>query len=166
MENYNMKTIRELANEIGVSKTAVRKKIENLGLSDLLQTNGNQFLVDSRQEAVIKSAFIKNESQTGNRKPVCEKTESLQLVSDMVSVLKDQLEVKDQQIKELSERLAESNAALVAAQQTARDAQALHAGTIQQLITEPEEEHDNVMKTEAEPDEHGSTDRKPWWKLW
>ena len=40
------------------------------------------------------------------------------------------------QIKELNERLSECSAALLAAQQTAQAAQALHAGTIQQQLTD------------------------------
>ena len=44
----------------------------------------------------------------------------------------EQLAVKDKQIEELNARLAEISSALVAAQQTAQAAQALHAGTIRQ----------------------------------
>lgn len=40
--------------------------------------------------------------------------------------------MKDKQITELNARLSECSAALVAAQQTAQAAQALHAGTLQQ----------------------------------
>lgn len=47
----------------------------------------------------------------------------------------EQLAVKDKQIEELNARLAEISSALVAAQQTAQAAQALHAGTIQQQLT-------------------------------
>lgn len=42
----------------------------------------------------------------------------------------DMLSVKDQQIEELNARLAEVSSALLAAQQTAVAAQALHAGTM------------------------------------
>ena len=44
-------------------------------------------------------------------------------------------EVKDKQIEELNARLADVSSALVAAQQTAQVAQALHAGTLQQRLT-------------------------------
>lgn len=44
------------------------------------------------------------------------------------------LKSKDRQIEELNARLAEVSAALLAAQQTAAAAQALHAGTIQQQL--------------------------------
>lgn len=46
--------------------------------------------------------------------------------------------MKDKQIEELNARLSECSAALVAAQQTAQAAQALHAGTIRQQITDGE----------------------------
>ena len=48
----------------------------------------------------------------------------------------EQLAVKDKQIEELNARLAEVSSALVAAQQTAQAAQALHAGTIQKQLAE------------------------------
>lgn len=69
------KTIRQIADEIGVSKTAVSKQIANLGLRSGLRKNGNQFAIDEQQEALIKQAFfektqteIENQSQT-KRKP-------------------------------------------------------------------------------------------------
>ena len=43
-----MKTIKQIADEIGVSKTAVRKKIANLGLQSSLRKNGNQFAIGFR----------------------------------------------------------------------------------------------------------------------
>jgi DNA-binding MurR/RpiR family transcriptional regulator len=70
-----MKTIRQIADEIGVSKTAVNKQIANLGLRSGLRKNGNQFAIDEHQEALIKQAFLKNrklKSKTKrklNRKP-------------------------------------------------------------------------------------------------
>ncbi len=59
-----MKTIKQIADELGVSKTAVRKKIENLGLRSGLQKNGNQFAIDENQEKLIKSAFSESEAET------------------------------------------------------------------------------------------------------
>lgn len=99
------KTIKQIADELGVSKTAVRKKIENLGLSDKLKTIGNRIAVNERQEALIKSAFREKEPKTENPKPVGEKSETLQLISDMVSALKEQLQEKDRQLAEKDKQL-------------------------------------------------------------
>lgn len=127
-----MKTIRQIADEIGVSKTAVNKQIANLGLRSGLRKNGNQFAIDEHQETLIKQAFseksqteIENQTQTENH----EVSDLVCVLQATIDTLQGQLEVKDRQIEKLTE-------ALVAAQQTAAAAQALHAGTIQQqLIT-------------------------------
>ena len=127
-----MKTIRQIADEIGVSKTAVNKQIANLGLRSGLRKNGNQFAIDEHQEALIKQVFseksqteIENQTQTENH----EVSDLVCVLQATIDTLQGQLEVKDRQIEKLTE-------ALVAAQQTAAAAQALHAGTIQQqLIT-------------------------------
>ena len=87
------KTIKEIAEELGVSKTAVRKQIANLELQTSLRKIGNQFAIEKEQEALIKSAFFQKQSQTKianqvsdfanqsqtkfpisrtNRKPVCD----------------------------------------------------------------------------------------------
>lgn len=125
-----MKTIRQIADEIGVSKTAVNKQIANLGLRSGLRKNGNQFAIDEHQEALIKEAFseksqteIENQTQTENH----EVSDLVCVLQTTIDTLQGQLEVKDRQIEKLTE-------ALVAAQQTAAAAQALHAGTIQQQL--------------------------------
>ena len=158
------KTIKEIADELGVSKTAVSKQIANLGLRSSLRKNGNQFAIENQQEKLIKMAFQKkrqqeivtensvsdeqsqtksqttnanqsqtanaNQSQTANHE-VCDLVGVLQTTVD---TLQAQLAVKDEQIRELNARLAECSTALLAAQETARAAQALHAGTMQQQL--------------------------------
>ena len=128
------KTIRQIADEIGVSKTAVSKQIANLGLRSGLRKNGNQFAIDEQQEALIKQAFfektkteIENQSQTKTQTENHEVGDLVCVLRATIDTLQGQLEVKDRQIEKLTE-------ALVAAQQTAAAAQALHAGTIQQQL--------------------------------
>jgi len=131
------KTIKQIADELGVSKTAVRKQIANHGLQSSLRKNGNQFAIDEKQEALILKAFLgKSQTEFANQTETKSET-SLQIVS-VLEILQKELEIKNKQISELNARLAEISAALVTAQQTARDAQALHAGMIQQQLTLPE----------------------------
>ena len=98
------KTIRQIAEEIGVSKTTVMKQIENLGLRSSLRKNGNQFAIDEEQERRIKSAFLKNETQT-------ETQTSLQIenqnVSDLIAILKEQIDKKDAEIERLNKAYEE-----------------------------------------------------------
>lgn len=146
-----MKTIKQIADEMGVSKTAVRKKIENLELSDKLQTNGNQFAIDERQERLIKSAFSKKKPKTENANEVSEKSETLRLLSSMVSTLTEQLQEKDKQIERLQTELEN-------AQKSVDQAQQLHAMTKQEL---------KLLEVKAEEQEQPpEKEKKPWWKLW
>ena len=140
-----MKTIRQIADEIGVSKTAVSKQIENLGLRSSLRKNGNQFAIDEHQEALIKQAFfektqteIENQSQTKTQTENREVGDLVCVLQATIDTLQGQLAVKDKQIAELNERLSECSAALLAAQQTTQAAQVLHAGTIQKEIASGE----------------------------
>ena len=69
-----MKTIKELADELGVSKTAVMKKIDNLGLREKLAKNGNRLAIREPEEKLIIEAFSKKESTTANQKPPTKST--------------------------------------------------------------------------------------------
>jgi chromosome segregation ATPase len=72
-----------------------------------------------------------------------------------LEMLQKQLESKDNQIASLNDRLAETTAALQAAQQSAQAAQALHAGTMQQLLDSPKKRRWpwNRKKHNADPDQ-------------
>ena len=151
-----MKTIRQIADEIGVSKTAVSKQIANLGLRSGLRKNGNQFAIDERQETLIKQAFleksqteIENQTQTKSQTENHEVSDLVCVVQATIDTLQGQLEVKDRQIEKLTE-------ALIAAQQTAAAAQALHAGTIQQQLV--------TGDARADQQEQGSKLSKRWWR--
>ena len=94
------KTIKEIADELGVDKQKVYRFIKknhiNEAHHETLQNHINEAVFDTVSEILI-------------------------------DMLRKELEIKNA-------RLAESNAALVAAQQTAQAAQALHAETIQQQL--------------------------------
>ena len=62
------KTIKEIADELGVSKTAVSKQIANLGLRSSLRKNGNQFAIDEHQEALIKPTRKVNKNGFSEKK--------------------------------------------------------------------------------------------------
>lgn len=73
--------------------------------------------------------------------------------------------MKDKQITELNARLSECSAALVAAQQTAQAAQALHAGTLQQQQQQLIDGADDSAS--AQRREAGKTEReKKGWLRW
>ena len=158
-----MKPIRQIADEIGVSKTAVNKQIANLGLRSGLRKNGNQFAIDEHQEALIKQAFseksqteIENQSQTKTQTENHEVGDLVCVLQATIDTLQGQLEVKDRQIEQQAQTITRLTDALAAAQQTAVAAQALHAGTIQQQLVAGEGEE---LQQERE-----TVPRRSWWK--
>ena len=158
-----MKTIRQIADEIGVSKTAVNKQIANLGLRSGLRKNGNQFAIDEHQEALIKQAFseksqteIENQSQTKTQTENHEVGDLVCVLQATIDTLQGQLEVKDRQIEQQAQTITRLTDALAAAQQTAVAAQALHAGTIQQQLVAG---YGEELQQERE-----TVPRRSWWK--
>lgn len=136
------KTIKEIADELGIDKQKVYRFIKKNHINEVhheaLQKNGVK-RYDEVAETLIKQGLL-GESVSSEVHHEALQNHINEAVFDTVSetlidMLRKELEIKNEQIRDLNARLAESNAALVAAQQTAQAAQALHAGTIQQQLT-------------------------------
>ena len=132
-----MKTIKQIADEIGVSKTAVRNKITPEMKTMFAETVSGVIYISPEGETLIKAAFLSTKPQI----EVADVSENQFAdvsgqVSALITMLQKELDIKNEQIQELNNRLAESNVALVAAQQTAQAAQALHAGTMTKQLAE------------------------------
>lgn len=153
-----MKTIREIADEIGVSKQAVFKKIKREPLSTSLQgltsTVDGRLTVSVDGEKLIKQAFSAGTPST-NYQPVDGVVDGqvdgpvdgmIAVLQATIDTLQGQLEVKDRQIEQQTQTITRLSDALVSAQQTAAAAQALHAGTLQQRFLLNENEVDYQEK--------------------
>jgi len=152
-----MKTIKQIAYEIGVSKQAIYKRINREPLSTKLSTElstvDGRLTVSVDGEKLIKQAFLqipvnqscqpvenvstKNEEIVENVSTKVDNlttavdSEIMDILKKNINILQQQLEIKDKQIEELS-------SALILAQQTAAAAQALHAGTMNHLAISDE----------------------------
>jgi len=94
------KTIKQLADELGVSKTAINKKINENFKRKHFKKNGNKFLIDESGQNAIKSMFT--DSYSFNRKPKVSENDNFESqdvseVSDLVVVLKERLLISDEQ---------------------------------------------------------------------
>ena len=155
-----MKTIRQIADEIGVSKQAVYKRYKgklHTVCAPYAHTEQGVLYLSEQAETLIKQDFLKDNRSIGahtdthterSNGAVLEQSQEANVVAILqatINTLQGQLEVKDQQIEKLTEALA-------AAQETAAAAQALHAGTIQrQFLTE-----------EAEANQQNSEQKQSW----
>ena len=127
-------TIRQLADELGVSKTTINKIISGLGVQHTIQKVGNKYLLSETQILQIKMQLAQNEkskienlkSQTNDQKSKTEnlksqtddqksKTENLKSQTDnqnlililekQLSLLNEQLAIKDEQIMDYREQI-------------------------------------------------------------
>jgi len=133
-----VKTIKQIAEEIGVSKQAIHKRLkcEPLASRVNLSTVNRQraSLIDVDAEKLIKEAFEWGDVNRDNRQPSI-KTDNL------VDVLQRELDAKNRQISDLTEALAAAQRTIESdrqtiesAQRTAEAAQALHAATVKQYL--------------------------------
>ena len=159
-----MKTIRQIADEIGVSKQAVYKRYKgklHTVCAPYAHTEQGVLYLSEQAETLIKQDFLKDDRSIGahtdthterSNGAVLEQSQEANVVAVLqatIDTLQGQLEVKDRQIEKLTE-------ALVAAQQTAAAAQALHAGTIQQQLV--------IGKGQEIQREREAAPRRSWWK--
>jgi len=127
-----MKTIKQIADEVGVSKQAIRNQIAKLGLQSSLQKNGNQFAIDEEQEMAIVQSFEKiSQSENAKQTQSNSQTENDPLCV-VVSVLQEQLRVKDEQIAKLTDTIKAQ------AQSINADRHNELAGTLQMQLTDGE----------------------------
>lgn len=100
------KTIKELAEEIGVSKTAIFKKVTESQKNNWFTKSGNQFLISETGQKAIKSMFY----STQNKQSKTDKQTGLRNNENQVFDLhfyQEQLLAKDKQIDTLQLLLKE-----------------------------------------------------------
>lgn len=127
------KTLKQIADELGIDKQRVYRFVKKNRISEAHQKNGvKQY--DEAAQSLVLSHFSKNDRISEAHQNHI-KSDAVDTVNNaLIEMLQRELEIKNKQIDELNARLAETSAALVAAQHTAQAAQALHAGMIQQQI--------------------------------
>jgi predicted transcriptional regulator len=122
-----MKTIKNIADELGIPKHKVRYQVEKLP-QNCVQKIEEILHVNDEGMAILRGLEV------GKKNPEPQ-NKTAELYSDVIEVLKGELEAKNKQIEAQSRQITELTNALTAAQQTAAAAQALHAGTIKNIST-------------------------------
>lgn len=145
-----MKTIREIADELGVDKQKVYRFIKQNCISEAHheahQRSGVKYYDEAAETLIKQGLFVKRASPEAHHEVLQNRINEATL-DTVIDMLQRELDQKNEQIRELNARLAECSAALVAAQQTAQAAQALHAGTIQTQLSPTSAEPEPPQKT-------------------
>lgn len=146
-----MKSIREFADEIGVSRQSVYKKIKELGLSTMLTKVDNRLTLSLQQEQLLVSAYkLVLEDEVVNQ---YDNTVN-HVDSKLTDYLLDQIKIKDEQISQL-QRLLDQEQQLH---------QSTHKKLDNYLMIEANLERNIERKKESTPEEKSL--RKPFWKFW
>ena len=117
----NLKTIKELADELGVSKTAINKKVTDRERKVWFSKIGNKFVINEDGQKSIKRMFEgltenqesqtenleqKPNSQTENFRNNNESNADIKYILDIIEYQKEQIKdlqnTKDEQFKQLS----------------------------------------------------------------
>jgi len=126
-----MKTIKQIADSLGIEKQRVYRYIKRNHISEAHHDAGVMYFSDV-VESLVAEHFTNTDHIT-NRITEAHQTTSLDVV---VSMLQKELDIKNEQIRDLNARLAETTTALLSAQQSAQAEQILHAGTIQKQLND------------------------------
>lgn len=105
------KTIKQLADELGISKQRIHQVIANLPSTEKPKKQNNKYLLNKENIKVIKS-FVENKSSTEKRQVVI----NLSSIEKQLHVKDMQLEEKDKQIKQL-QKILEDQQNLLSQQQ-------------------------------------------------
>ena len=167
------KTIKELSQELGISKQAVWQRIKR---NPLLQkvfnehsktVNGTVF-VDKTIEELIKKTYPNqlnninfidvNENIDDNKlkKSSIDNNKLIETLQNAMKTLQEQLSIKDNQIEKLTSILKSSQIQIETLTNALTAAQALHAGTIKErLSTDQPDSTEEELEKEPEKEEKG-----------
>ena len=139
------KTVKQIADELKVNRSVVNRKILELGLQSKLDKVGKAFLLNEEQENLVKESLDVHE----------DKNDELDL--NLINILKQQIKVKDEQIHVLMKQIDQLTTSLQNTTDSLKSAQALHAGTIKQQLSDKTQIANETDKIEI---------KKHIWKFW
>lgn len=144
------KTIKELADELGVSKSYVDKIIRILKLHTKLNKIGNKYVISKRQENLIKAKLSNKKTTTESH------TYSTTNSHTEVDFLREQLRVKNEEMNTMQRLLDQQQ------QLTLQSNKRIEQLEAQLQIEPPATEEKQPPAEEPKTDPDSITDKK-WW---
>ncbi|MEM1486446.1 winged helix-turn-helix transcriptional regulator (plasmid) [Oscillospiraceae bacterium PP1C4] len=169
MKVTETKTIKQLADEIGVSKQAVTyrlKQLEATKENGILATKENGILVVSLAgEKLIKSAFFENARQTfGDKIPPKYRQKEMDILAvlqDTITALQRQLSIKDGQLEEKDKQIDHLYSELQKEREHSREL----ADKIADLAHTAQQLH-GMSEGNTALQLMSSDKKRPWWQFW
>ena len=187
----NLKTIRELAEELGVSKTAINKKVSDRERKQWFSKKGNRFLVNEIGQDAIKSMFsydINNrKSKTENTEKQPEsKTENFEndnlkrsdfnhlseIIKYQNAQIEDLKETKSQHFKQLTQmqNLLDQQQRLALQDKQLLEEYKAEIKDLKALTMAPHDDGEKEVTSDKQPEPENSTPEsqpkpKKWWRF-
>lgn len=187
----NFKTIRELAEELGVSKTAINKKVSDSERKQWFSKKGNRFLVNEIGQDAIRSMFsydINNrKSKTENTEKQPEpKTENFEndnlkksdfkhlseIIRYQNAQIEDLKETKSQHFKQLTQmqNLLDQQQRLALQDKKLLEEYKAEIKDLKALTMAPHDDGEKEMAEQKQPEPENSTPEsqpkpKKWWRF-
>lgn len=155
------KTIKQIADEIGVSKQAVHQKRKSKALSTNLQpfttTVDGAVYISVDGETIIKQAFLGNGcKQVADNEPSTSFTPN----DKLYDILKGELEAKNQQIEELQRELSKER------EHSREQASQLAVFTDQSQKLQLAQMQTQMIESASSCEAGSEAPTKPRWKFW
>lgn len=184
-------TIRELADELNVTKPGIRKLLTEEFRKQYTETAGNRILINNSGAEVIRQHFensvsgnkskTKTETNENNQKQSKTVSDSadnavIKAKQETIKLLKEQLKAKDDQIANMQKLMDQNQQLLLNTQAENKQLLALTHKTSNNDVKDGEYQEAVIKNgsastsTESKEDEevqYGTQDeKKTWWKFW
>lgn len=155
-----MATIKELSESIGISKVGLTKWIERNGYKDRLEKIGNKYVIPADVEQVVRSYFDRRDTKPQKVVQTTVNAET-EITSEILSLLREQLEVKDREIERLHQQVDDLQKINADMTKALREVNTLQAMLLTDGSDRTHEEPTNQERTESEP--RVKPEKKSFW---
>lgn len=182
-------TIKELADELGVTKPGIRKLMTTSFRNQYTETTGNKILINSAGARIIWKHF-ENSTPKTKQKQFSETKNGYQKQKETVSdapqnavilakdetikLLKEQLQAKDAQLANMQKLMDQNQQLLLHTQEENKHLLALNQpkedskgqSTVHDGEYRESEKPDKDSQPTKNPTSDSNEEKSPWWKFW
>ncbi|MEJ6347961.1 hypothetical protein R4Y45_01800 [Holzapfeliella sp. He02] len=158
------KTVRELSEELGVSKTTINKLLKDESRQQYVEKVGNKFVISDEGVASITAHFEKSDSSKAKPKSKAKTTAKKEAPVVEEVAQDDKAEVAPAEdsakVTELEAELEQAKAELEKTKEALEEKES--------ELTQKDDKIDSLKDKVSEVKEATSSQKKskPWWKIW
>lgn len=167
----NRYTIKQLSDELGVTKPGIRKLMNSSFRKRYTTVTGNRILINEAGAKVIRDHFGNHKTETKDSSQKQTQTVSsndddkvLKAKNETIALLKAQLKAKDDQIANMQKLMDQNQQLLLNTQSENKHLLALTHDSKTDESQVQDGEYKETETTENNSNTSNSNDNKPWWK--